>query len=58
MPISTNPNTRIFDVDEYVKQPNADLVLPNTPVVCKPFEGAFEKVFEIAKINPQRAVRS
>ncbi|GMN24120.1 hypothetical protein TIFTF001_000423 [Ficus carica] len=56
MPISTNPNTRIFDIDEYVKQPNGDLVLPKTPVVCKPFEGAFEKVFEIAKINPQRAL--
>lgn len=58
IPVNTNPSTRILDADEYLKQPNTDLVLPKTPVVCKPFEDAFQKVFEIAKMNPQRTVRS
>ena len=40
-----------------MKQPNDDLVLAKTPVICKPFEEAFQKVFEMAKINPQRTVR-
>ncbi|GFS39175.1 haloacid dehalogenase-like hydrolase (HAD) superfamily protein [Actinidia rufa] len=31
-------------------------VLPKTPVVCKPFEYAFEQAFKIAKINPQRTL--
>lgn len=37
---------------------DADPALPRTPVVCKPFENAFEKVFKMAKIDPQRTVRS
>ncbi|EXC10687.1 hypothetical protein L484_025271 [Morus notabilis] len=56
IPVNTNPSTRILDADEYLKQPNTDLVLPKTPVVCKPFEDAFQKVFEISKMNPQRTL--
>jgi putative hydrolase of the HAD superfamily len=33
------------------------MVLPKTPVVCKPFEDAFEKAFKLADIDPQRTVR-
>lgn len=33
------------------------LSLPVTPVVCKPFKKAFEEVFKIAKINPQKTVK-
>ncbi|PON68802.1 HAD-like domain containing protein [Trema orientale] len=35
---------------------DVDPSVPRTPVVCKPFENAFEKVFKMAKINPQRTV--
>ncbi|PON75574.1 HAD hydrolase, subfamily IA [Parasponia andersonii] len=35
---------------------DVDPAVPRTPVVCKPFENAFEKVFNMAKINPQRTV--
>ncbi|XAR58969.1 Pyridoxal phosphatase [Bertholletia excelsa] len=30
--------------------------IPRTPVVCKPFENAFEQAFEIAKINPKKTL--
>lgn len=49
--------TELFDIDEYCSCPNADLKLPRTPVVCKPFEEAFEQVFKISNINPQKTVR-
>ncbi|XP_028807712.1 uncharacterized protein C24B11.05 [Neltuma alba] len=45
-----------FDFYECMRQPHSDMVLPKTPVVCKPFEGAFERVFEMANINPQRTL--
>ncbi|KAF8022728.1 hypothetical protein BT93_F0289 [Corymbia citriodora subsp. variegata] len=35
---------------------NTDAMLPKTPVVCKPFEEAFEQAFKILNINPQRTV--
>ncbi|PSR95096.1 Suppressor of disruption of TFIIS like [Actinidia chinensis var. chinensis] len=31
-------------------------LLQKSPVVCKPFEDAFEQAFKIAKINPQRTL--
>lgn len=37
--------------------PGDDSVLPLTPVICKPFEQAFEEVFKIAEINPQKTVK-
>ncbi|PNY01474.1 ripening-related hydrolase-like protein [Trifolium pratense] len=46
----------IFDFYEYICRPNADIVLPKTPVVCKPFADAFEKVFNMTDIDPQRTV--
>lgn len=30
--------------------------LPKTPVVCKPFEGAFEETFRMANINPKKTL--
>lgn len=33
-------------------------MLPKTPIVCKPFEDAFEQAFKLADINPQRTVSS
>ncbi|MED6181595.1 hypothetical protein PIB30_020690 [Stylosanthes scabra] len=49
-------STEIFDFYEYVSHPDPDVTLPKTPVVCKPFEDAFEKVFEIADIDPKRTL--
>jgi putative hydrolase of the HAD superfamily len=59
---STNPpndkdGCEIFDFCEYTRRPDSDMVLPKTPVVCKPFEDAFEKAFKLADIDPQRTVR-
>ncbi|KAE8705662.1 Ubiquitin fusion degradation UFD1 family protein isoform 1 [Hibiscus syriacus] len=50
-------NTAIFDVDSYCSAVlDSELKLPRTPVVCKPFENAFEQVFKIANINPQKTL--
>ncbi|KAK0606116.1 hypothetical protein LWI29_034256 [Acer saccharum] len=45
-------STGIFDINDYNRHP--DLELPKTPIVCKPFEEAYEQVFKIANINPQK----
>nr|XP_043622543.1 uncharacterized protein C24B11.05-like [Erigeron canadensis] len=31
-------------------------VLPKTPIVCKPFENAFQQAFLIAEINPEKSL--
>ncbi|XP_047311292.1 uncharacterized protein LOC124914735 [Impatiens glandulifera] len=31
-------------------------MLPSTPVICKPFEDAYEQAFKIANINPQKTI--
>ncbi|XP_057449206.1 uncharacterized protein C24B11.05-like [Lotus japonicus] len=46
----------IFDFCEYTRGTDYDKVLPRTPVVCKPFEDAFEKAFQLADIDPQRTL--
>ncbi|KAL2328768.1 hypothetical protein Fmac_022195 [Flemingia macrophylla] len=60
---NTNPfekdgseSARIFDFCEHIQRPDSDMVLPKTPVVCKPFDDAFEKVFKLADIDPQRTL--
>ncbi|XP_022752729.1 uncharacterized protein C24B11.05-like [Durio zibethinus] len=49
-------NSEIFYISNYSARPDSDLELPSTPVVCKPFEKAFEQVFQIAKIKPQKTL--
>ncbi|KAK7335785.1 hypothetical protein VNO80_27825 [Phaseolus coccineus] len=49
-------STGIFDFYEYIHRPDSDAVLPRTPVVCKPFQDAFEKVFNMADIDPPRTL--
>ncbi|KAJ1406910.1 Pyrimidine 5-nucleotidase [Sesbania bispinosa] len=49
-------STEIFDFYEYICRPDPDTVLPRTPVVCKPFQDAYEKVFKMADIDPQRTL--
>ncbi|XP_021716114.1 uncharacterized protein LOC110684030 isoform X1 [Chenopodium quinoa] len=51
---SSVSNPEIFDILEY--QPSSGVTLPPTPVVCKPFETAFEQSFKIAEIDPQRTL--
>ncbi|WJX69610.1 hypothetical protein P8452_53828 [Trifolium repens] len=53
---SKQSSTGIFDFYEYICRPNADIVLPKTPVVCKPFQDAFEKVFKMIDVNPHRTL--
>ena len=31
-------------------------ILPKSPIICKPFENAFQEAFKIAKINPDKTV--
>ncbi|XVF68803.1 hypothetical protein PTKIN_Ptkin11bG0030500 [Pterospermum kingtungense] len=49
-------NAGKFDIDSCNACPDSELQLPTTPVICKPFEKAFEQVFEVANINPQKTV--
>ncbi|CAN6692742.1 unnamed protein product [Malus baccata var. baccata] len=37
-------------------EPNTGAVVPKTPVVCKPFELAYEEAFKFANIDPQRTL--
>ncbi|RZC70672.1 hypothetical protein C5167_033814 [Papaver somniferum] len=54
--LETTPITTPFDIMGYGSQPNADTVLPKTPILCKPSEAAFERALEIANINQKRTV--
>ncbi|XP_057548699.1 uncharacterized protein LOC130827097 [Amaranthus tricolor] len=51
---SSISDTEIFNIMEY--QPSSGLALPPTPVICKPFEAAFEQTFKIAGIDPKRTL--
>ncbi|XP_040992984.1 uncharacterized protein LOC121239744 [Juglans microcarpa x Juglans regia] len=53
---SSISSTEAFDINEYLSHPNASLELPRTPVVCKPFEQAYDEVFKTANIDPQRTL--
>ncbi|XVE92854.1 hypothetical protein REPUB_Repub01dG0139000 [Reevesia pubescens] len=46
-------NTEILDATNS----HCESSLLETPVICKPFEIAFEQDFKIANINPQKTVR-
>ncbi|KAI3811578.1 hypothetical protein L1987_21304 [Smallanthus sonchifolius] len=49
-----NPNARKSSVigDDHDHDSECGVVLPKSPIVCKPFENAFQQAFKIAKINP------
>ncbi|TKY67368.1 hypothetical protein E2542_SST10261 [Spatholobus suberectus] len=53
---SRSTTAGIFDFCEHIRRPDSDMVLPRTPVVCKPFDDAFEDVFKLADIDPQRTL--
>ncbi|XP_010483578.1 PREDICTED: uncharacterized protein C24B11.05-like [Camelina sativa] len=46
----------IFDIISYMANPDPQVELPKTPVICKPSEGAFEQVFKMANINPKKTL--
>ncbi|KAL1208498.1 hypothetical protein V5N11_007980 [Cardamine amara subsp. amara] len=54
-PVDTNTR-EIFDIISYIANPNPSIELPETPVICKPSEGAFEQVFKMANINPKKTL--
>ncbi|MBA0825560.1 hypothetical protein Goarm_010498, partial [Gossypium armourianum] len=49
-------NTEIFDYYTCITCPDSQLELPSPKVVCKPLEKAYEQVFEMANINPQKTL--
>ncbi|KAI3988446.1 hypothetical protein MKX01_026260 [Papaver californicum] len=51
--LENTPITTPSDIMGYCSQPNAESVLPKTPILCKPSEAAFERALEIANINPK-----
>ncbi|KAJ4850682.1 hypothetical protein Tsubulata_027907 [Turnera subulata] len=54
--ISDHKNEIIPDIIDLPFQHIDDSLLPKTPIICKPFEDAFEQAFKIANVNPQRTV--
>ncbi|KAK2657850.1 hypothetical protein Ddye_010902 [Dipteronia dyeriana] len=54
---NTNSGTQIFDIIGHFAQTNPDLaILPNSPIVCKPYVSAIERALEFANINPQKTL--
>lgn len=55
---SLNPTNKTNDFDAEILGAADDFsALPKTPIVCKPFPGAFEQAFKIANIKPEKTVR-
>jgi len=52
----SSDETEIFDILEYLSQPDANMELPKSPILCKPCEDAMVQALKIANIDPQRAV--
>ncbi|KAF9607467.1 hypothetical protein IFM89_036064 [Coptis chinensis] len=45
-----------YDIIQHFAQSYAESELPETPIICKPFQATIEQALTIAKINPQRTV--
>ncbi|CAL0306029.1 unnamed protein product [Lupinus luteus] len=57
--ITTNngaSSSKIFDIIEHVVKPNPSVVLPKTPIMCKPSQNAIELALNIANLVPQRTL--
>ncbi|XP_022155113.1 uncharacterized protein C24B11.05-like [Momordica charantia] len=54
--VDDEAGSEIFDINQCMSSQNSGLDLPKTPVICKPFEEAFKKVFKIADISPQKTL--
>ncbi|WZZ21663.1 uncharacterized protein C24B11.05-like [Brassica napus] len=55
-PAAVMESREIFDIISYTANPDTSIKLPKTPVICKPFEGAFEHVFKMTNINPHKTL--
>ncbi|BAT90736.1 hypothetical protein LR48_Vigan238s004000 [Vigna angularis] len=56
-PSESKPTTaEVLNICEHLRRHDSDMVLPRTPLVCKPFDDAFECAFKIANIDPQRTL--
>lgn len=57
---SLNPKNQTTDTPKSSVAGNKDNkpvdLLPESPVVCKPFENAFQQAFKMAKLNPDKTV--
>ncbi|KAI3811577.1 hypothetical protein L1987_21303 [Smallanthus sonchifolius] len=51
-----DPNVHKSSVIGYDDDSGCGVVLPESPVVCKPFENAFQQAFKIVKINPHKTL--
>lgn len=50
-------SSKIFDIISHFTQPNTSaLLLPKTPIVCKPCQHAIERALKIGNIDPQRTL--
>ncbi|KAK9055352.1 hypothetical protein SSX86_026435 [Deinandra increscens subsp. villosa] len=52
----TNPSTPKSSVMKYDNDSESGVVLPESPIVCKPFDNAYQQAFKIAKINPHKTL--
>ncbi|KAJ9172371.1 hypothetical protein P3X46_015617 [Hevea brasiliensis] len=48
--------SEMLEISDHSCQSDIGSILPKTPIVCKPFENAFEQAFKLANINPQRTI--
>ncbi|XP_076909981.1 uncharacterized protein C24B11.05-like [Bidens hawaiensis] len=57
---SLNPKHQTTNSDapkgSVIGNDNDGVVLPESPIVCKPFENAFEQAFKLANINPHKTM--
>ncbi|KAF5186676.1 Haloacid dehalogenase-like hydrolase (HAD) superfamily protein [Thalictrum thalictroides] len=49
-------STKPCDIIKHFSQANDASELPESPIICKPSEAAFEEAFKIANINPKRTM--
>ncbi|KAK6935833.1 hypothetical protein RJ641_032863 [Dillenia turbinata] len=50
-------NAEIFDIVKHLQKSNEEgLLLPKTPIICKPYEDSFERAFKIADIRPGKTL--
>ncbi|KAK1420821.1 hypothetical protein QVD17_22703 [Tagetes erecta] len=51
--IPNGPKSSVIEYDDDCKR---GVVLPESPIVCKPFENAFQQAFKMARINPHKTL--
>ncbi|KAK6926994.1 hypothetical protein RJ641_008713 [Dillenia turbinata] len=55
--VGSTSNAEIFDIIDHLQKSNEEgLLLPKTPIICKPNEDSFEQAFKIANISPEKTL--